>query len=795
MSNLIIVESPSKIKTIKKFFPSDYIISACVGHIRDLPRKEFAIDIENNFTPKYVINEEKIKIVNELKRLAKKVTNIYLAPDPDREGEAIAWHLFEILKSQTKANFYRISFNEITKSAVLNAIKQPTTININRVNAQQTRRLLDRIVGYKVSPLLWKRGEGTSAGRVQTVALKIIVDREEEINSFKPEEYWSIKADFNEKNAKKPFLMNLNKKNKKKLKISNEQEAKDIESELKVSSFKVSKRAITERKQNPQAPFITSSLQQVASSQLRISPQQTMRIAQQLYEGINVQGKGELGLISYMRTDSFAISKEAQENAREYIVDKYGNDYLASKKTVFKQKNTNIQAAHEAIRPTNVQNTPESIKSYLDDNQYKLYELIWKRFLASQMSQAKFNQETIEVDSQNTDNIYTFSLTMTKNTFLGHLKVYDYSIREKTPIELPSLKEKDECFLDKVHPKQHFTEPPPRYSEASLIKTLEDNGIGRPSTYASIINTIKFREYVDKEKGKLFPTDLGSKVYHYLIESLPKLFQIKFTASMEENLDNIEQGKQKWTNVLESFYNDFSHWCKEVEIKDSVAKEKVEEIINSFHTEIQWEEVKKIGKRTYDDKKIIQDFKQALDEGKNFSQKQWSYITKIFLHYRKQINNADELIKKYGFVVEQEIKGDIKGKDILIKALEIIQSLDIPVQGKFNIQSFCHSLQQQLEAGKPLTIKQEHTFFDIIKRNSKEIGDTYQELKEKFNLTENNDEINKYIALLSKATTWDEKNTFEKKFFESVKKQFQERNSLSIKQISILKKIYTKYNK
>jgi DNA topoisomerase-1 len=578
--NLLIVESPTKTKALKKFLGNEFVVEASVGHVKDLPKKNLGVDIKNDFTPDYEIIPGKKKILTKLKSEAKTAKVVYLAPDPDREGEAIAWHIAsEIKKNNSK--ILRASFNEITKQAVVEGVKQAGEIDMNKVNAQQARRILDRLVGYKISPLLWKTVyRGLSAGRVQSVALRIICEREEVIANFVPQEYWSITAIL-ETQDKKSFPAKLVKIDGKDFEIPTQKDAEKITSDLKDKKFVVAGVTKEERKRFPSPPYITSTLQQDAARRLYFSSQKTMKIAQELYEGVELGEQGSVGLITYMRTDSPRIAEVAKKSAKDFIEKNFGLDYIPSKPREYKSKKL-AQEAHEAIRPTYIDYAPDQIKEFLSKDQLRLYQLIWNRFIASQMAEAIFRVTTVEVEAQK----YLFRASSSELLFDGFLKVYqdlkEENGDEEGEFKLPSLKEKDLLNLLELIPKQHFTKPPPRFTEASLIKELEENGIGRPSTYAQIVSTIKQRKYVEMEYRKLIPTELGKTVNQILVKNFPDIFEVKFTANMEEELDKIEDGEEKWVDVLKDFYDPFQLNLEKVEndkgkIK-KLTQEKTEEV-------------------------------------------------------------------------------------------------------------------------------------------------------------------------------------------------------------------------
>lgn len=571
---LVIVESPAKVKTIKKFLGSNYEVMASNGHVRDLPKSQLGIDVEHDFEPKYITIRGKGDILAALRKSAKKADKVYLATDPDREGEAISWHLSNALKLDEK-KMRRITFNEITKTAVKASIKEARDINTDLVDAQQTRRMLDRMVGYEISPVLWaKVKRGLSAGRVQSVALRIIGDREEEINNFIPEEYWSLDAEFAVQGEKKPLTAKFYGSKNKKINIHSKAELDKILKELEGVSYQVAEVKKSERTKKAPLPFTTSTLQQEASKVLNFSTQKTMRLAQQLYEGVDIKGSGTTGIITYLRTDSTRISDEADTAARQYIASAYGNDYVATaeKKDDSKKK---IQDAHEAIRPTDISRTPLSLKESLSRDQYRLYQLIWKRFAASRMQQAKYETTSVKIRGGE----YYFTVTASKLKFDGFMAVYTQEDEEKTGSQLlvKSLDENTVLDLKGFKEQQHFTQPPAHYTEAALVKTLEELGIGRPSTYAPTITTIIARRYVAKENKNLYMTELGEVVNKIMKEAFPSIVDVHFTATMEELLDCVGDGKVQWKTVIRNFYPDLDEAVKkaqkeleQVKIEDEV---------------------------------------------------------------------------------------------------------------------------------------------------------------------------------------------------------------------------------
>ena len=575
---LVIVESPAKVKTIKKFLGSNYVVTASQGHVRDLPKSQLGIDVENDFEPKYITIRGKGDILANLRKEVKKADKIYLATDPDREGEAISWHLYVALKLEGK-KVYRISFNEITKNAVKASIKDAREINMNLDDAQQARRALDRMVGYKISPLLWaKVKRGLSAGRVQSVALRIIADREEEIDAFIPEEYWTLDATIHVEGEKKPLVASFYGKDKKKMTIHSKEEMDQIVREIEHEKFFVDEVKVSERLKKAPLPFTTSTLQQEASKVLNFATQKTMRIAQQLYEGVDIKGSGTIGIITYLRTDSTRISDEADAAAREYIREVYGENFVAEgeKKKASEKK---IQDAHEAIRPTDLSRTPASVKESLTRDQFRLYQLIWKRFAASRMQPAKFESTSVKIGA----GAYQFSVSTSKVVFEGFRIAYVESDEEKMASNLlvKGLDQDSVLTKEALEEKQHFTQPPAHYTEAALVKTLEELGIGRPSTYAPTISTIIARRYVSKENKNLYLTELGEVVNNMMKQSFPSIVDVNFTANMEGLLDMVEEGKVEWKSVIRNFYPDLDEAVKvaEKELESVKIEDEVTDVI------------------------------------------------------------------------------------------------------------------------------------------------------------------------------------------------------------------------
>ena len=574
--SLVIVESPAKARTIGKYLGPGFEVRASNGHVRDLPKSKLGVDIEHGFQPSYILIKGKAKILKDLKQSARQASTIYLAPDPDREGEAIAWHLAETLGNGSDDRIQRLAFYEITKRGILSALEAPRAIDMNKVHAQQARRVLDRLVGYQVSPFLWKTVRyGLSAGRVQSVALRLICEREEEVRAFVPREYWTIDADLATAKDER-FRARVQKKAGEKFSLENEAQAKAAAAELQKESFRVTGVRTQEKRRNPLPPFITSTLQQESFQRLRFSAQKTMVVAQQLYEGIEVGAEGATGLITYMRTDSTRTSPEALAEVRDFIQVTFGPEYLPPEARTFRSRETS-QDAHEAIRPTSVARTPASMKRHLEPDQHRLYELIWQRFVASQMNPALVLTTTADIAA----GPYLLRASGSRIKFDGFTRAYQSALIEETGPEaskLPALQEGDALKQLGILPEQHFTEPPPRYTEASLVKTLEEKGIGRPSTYATIVGTILTRDYVLRDRGKLTPTELGMTVWKLLARMFGDVFEVEFTAKMERELDRVETGKDAWDHVVANFYAPFRKDLTEADsqresLKASLAEE------------------------------------------------------------------------------------------------------------------------------------------------------------------------------------------------------------------------------
>ena len=583
---LVIVESPAKAKTVGRFLGKGYTVRASVGHVRDLLKSQLSVDVENNFTPKYRVPNEKKEVVKEIKKLAQKAEEIFLATDPDREGESISWHLLESAEIEPE-RAKRVVFHEITEPAIKEAFSHPRPINMDLVDAQQARRILDRLVGYSISPILWEKVRGRlSAGRVQSVALRLIVEREREIEEFVPVEYWSIHGEFKPEGLKSNFIAKLARIDDKDPELSNEETVKPILVDMETAAYSIAKVKRGERRRRPSAPFTTSTLQQEASRKLGFTARRTMALAQGLYEGQDVGNGGTTGLITYMRTDSTNVSQLAQQEAREYVTGKYGADFLPPEPPQYTKRSANAQEAHEAVRPTSVMRTPEQVKDFLEPAMFKLYRLIWQRFVASQMEAAVYDTLQVEVTGKTNEHEYLLRASGSAVKFMGFLVVYEEAKNEDVKseedeenVKIPAgIEEGQKQDLIRLIPEQHFTQPPPRYSEASLVQALEDDGIGRPSTYAPTISTIQARGYVVREEKRLMPTDIGIQVNDLMVQYFSDIVDYQFTARMEEDLDMISNGQAEWTEVIHEFYHPFAEDLKRAQAEMPVTKSEPEKI-------------------------------------------------------------------------------------------------------------------------------------------------------------------------------------------------------------------------
>ena len=798
MKKLVIVESPAKAKTINKYLGDDYIVKASMGHVRDLPPKKLGVDVDNAFAPEYVNTIGRAKVITELKAAAKKCDHVYLAPDPDREGEAIAWHLFELLKGIIpEENFSRVTYNEITKSAITEAFAHPGEMDMNRVNSQQARRVLDRLVGFKVSPLLWKQVKGgVSAGRVQSVALRLVCEREKEIQDFNPEEYWVLGANVRKQVAPvDPFSVKLAKINGEKAEVKGGEQAEKIRAELEASKLHVERVIEKTVQRKAYAPFITSTIQQAASSVCGFAPARTMRIAQGLYEN---------GLITYMRTDSFNIAKSAQEECASFVSAEYGAEYLPEKPNFYKSKG-GAQEAHEAIRPTEVSKTPQSV-SGLEKDEAKLYKLIWERFVASQMVPAKIARRTAEVETDG-ENTYMFRATASEVIFPGYMRASGIEAAADTKKEgedddaeakLPPLSEGENLDCLEWTGEQKFTKPPARYSEPSLIKALEENGVGRPSTYAQTLSTIEKREYVNKEKRQLIPTESGMRVNDFLVKSLDPLFNVKFTAEMEEKLDKVEEGSVDWTDMMKTFYDQFLEWLEGA--KDMAEPEETEGVLKALEQVAEWAEPVKRGRRTYDDKEIVQSVTEKFKEDGKITARQQQMIFGLACKYIEQMQQET--------VTELKLEKPEAPRTETGKKIALLEGLDFDEPRKvgkrtYDDGKFIESLKQQVQGGKRLSDRQVGALDTLLVKYSKQI-DNFEQVKEDLGLqvkdnSEAAGEISKLIELCKTIETWNPpvkrgKREFnDADFYESLSTQFDGKGTLSERQVAALKKMIGRY--
>ena len=857
-NKLVIVESPTKARTITRFLGGEMKVLASMGHIRDLPEGSLGVDVHNHFVPSYTLTRNGKKVVDELKRSAKVADEIYLATDPDREGEAISWHIQEVLKGVAgKKPFHRISFHEITRSAIQHAIEAPGKVDMQMVDAQQARRVLDRIVGYQVSPLLWKNvPNGTSAGRVQSVALRLICERQREIDAFTPTEYWTLDAEFATQDPAAVFtarLVQLDGRRlpfdaDKKALIADAAMANALAAELEASaSYRISQVNSKPKQQRAAPPFITSTLQQAAGSNLSMGAGQTMRIAQELYEGVDC-GDGAVGLITYMRTDAFDVAKEAQAAAREYIAEAYGKEYVPATPNFYRSK-ASSQGAHEAIRPTDVSRTPESIGKYLSSQQARLYRLIWNRFMASQMAPAQLLENSIDVEALGKlTHTYLFRASATSVLFPGFRRVYEFKDIESTKApegdedepkngQLPNLPEGTPCALRELGKAQSFTKPPPFYTEATLVKELELNGIGRPSTYATIVETIQDREYVKKEKGRLGPTPLGFSVNDYLVAKLPDLFQVGFTAEMEGKLDEVEEGKVEWTAMMEAFYSQFQKWTGGAAGAGAPGNERVLKFLNSFPPGVNWQAPVTKGRRTYDDKKFYDSLVEQAAGTKSLSDKQWQAILALAARYADQIPGLMDAAAETGITAEleplivkqreqaaAEANGTAPAKatlspeaEALVKALAKVKWEDPVTRGRrtYDDGKFYRSLARQATGGGALSLPQTAALKKLALRYQGQVAD-FAALSAMCALeapaaagegeapaaavsAEDKAKTVALLAMLDSVTEWAApqerrgRTYDDKKFYSSLKDQFARRQALSPKQFDALLSIARKY--
>ncbi len=816
--NLVIVESPAKAKKINQFLGKDYTVMASVGHVRDLPAKKLGVDVEKNFEPSYTATTRGKKILKELKAEAKKCENVYLAPDPDREGEAIAWHLFEALKKNVaEENFFRVTYNEITKPAILAAFEQPEKIDMDRVNAQQARRILDRLVGFQGSPVVRKQIRGAnSVGRVQTVALRLVVERENKITNFEPEAYFTVGAEVRKQEAPlDPFMVKLARINNEPIGIKDrkllpgavktQEQLEGIQNELNNSPLKVSDVVTKEVTRRARPPFITSTLQQSASGSLGYAPARTMGLAQKLYES---------GLITYMRTDSFNIAQSALAECRSFIGDSFGAEYLPEKPNFYKSKGA-AQEAHEAIRPTDASVQPGNEGVKLDIAEQKLYKLIWERFVASQMVPARIARRTVEIEA-GSENTYLFRATASDIIFPGYMKASGIEAAADKPKngegddseteKIPQVEKGENLDVLDWLTEQKETKPVARYSEASLIRALEENGVGRPSTYAAIMSKLDEREYVIKEKRSLVPTDLGKELVTLVLRTEEKLksdnkidlFEARFTADMEAKLDAVEEGKIEWTDMMEEFYPSLLEWIDHA--KETAEPAFVAKCFGALENVTEWAPAVKSGRRTYDDNKTFEDLKEKVGEGELLSKRQGEMLHKMCCKYIKQVPEA--LGKELELVEPEAVRGDTPRKIEILLGVKFEEPQKV---GKrtYDDKKFVTSLGDQVTMNKRLSERQVAYLDTLLTKYSEQL-ENFDALRVEFKLDEKKEveadpSTAPILAMMDHITEWAEptmrgKREFnDKTFFDSLSTQFKGRGALSDRQLAALKKMGARY--
>ncbi len=826
MKNLVIVESPAKAKTINKILGNDYVVRASMGHVRDLPERELGVDVERHFKPKYVAIKTREKVLKELKGLARDADTIFLAPDPDREGEAIAWHLREALADKkAEKTFVRVTYNEITAPAIRKAFAEPRELDQPKVDSQQARRILDRIVGYKVSPLLWRRIRGaSSAGRVQSVALRLVCEREREILNFKSEEYWILGARVRKLvDPRDPFAIVLAKINGEKAAIASAGQAEAIHRDLEGRPLRVA--AVIRREISRRAPpaFITSTLQQAASSRLGFTPKRTMQLAQKLYEGKDF-GDGPVGLITYMRTDSVALSPVAIQSVREFIATTFGREFVPEQPNFYRVK-ADAQAAHEAIRPTDVSKTPDHLSAHLDPDEFRLYRLIWERFVACQMAAARIAQRTAEIEAVPPGGnaaTYLFRATTSDVLFPGYMRVA--GIEEERKAERKKDEEEDEEPETKMPPldegegleklewtgDRKETQPPPRFSEASLVKALEENGVGRPSTYAATIATIMDRHYVEKDKRTLKPTRVGFEVNDFLVQHLPALFDIQFTARMEEQLDEIEAGKITWVRMLEDFYGPFRTWVETAKGPPADPGQ-VRGLLDMLGIVREWSAPTRRGKRTYSDEAFAVSVGEQMESGeKPISQRQVEALIKLAVRYREQIPEFPRRAAELG--IEQRVAEELRAaqppdENMREKIGRLIPvPFDPPREVRkrvYDDRKFFESLRAQVESGRRLSASQEHHLDRLLLKYGGHIAGFEQDAARwglQSDAAPADPHIAPMLALASGIREWKppvqrgKRAWDDREFAESLARQFEGKKTLSPRQVLALKKLLRRYS-
>ena len=822
--SLVIVESPAKAKTINKILGRDFVVRASMGHVRDLPEKKLGVNVDQNFEPEYVPIKGRQKVIAELLKEAKTAETIYLAPDPDREGEAIAWHLMHLLidKKIPADRFFRVTYNEITAPAIRHAFSNPGRIDQHRVDSQQARRILDRIVGYQVSPLLWRRIRGSkSAGRVQSVALRLVCERENEILKFKPDEFWVFGANVKKQvDPRDPFAIRLARVGGEKAELKNEAQVQALRGELEGRSLVV--QGITEREltRKAQPPYITSTLQQAGSRFFGFSPARSMSLAQHLYEGVDF-GDGPSGLITYMRTDSVSVSKEAQGAAREYVSRTYGAEYVPDKPNTYKSRG-GAQEAHEAIRPTDVTRRPEDLRSVLKPDEWKLYRMIWERFVASQMAPARIAQQSVDIEAVAAEAgrpEVLFRVSTSQVTFPGYMKVTGQEKKSGTNGDsengdeadnVPPLAKGERLDLIDWQQEQKFTQPPPRYTEASLVRAMEENGVGRPSTYAQILSTLQAREYVEKEKRALKPTELGEKVNEFLVGNLNNLFDVQFTANMEEALDEIERGHVEWRSMLGNFYGSFAQWVADSK-EPPAEKDLVQDLIATLKEVREWAPESKRGKKTYSDMAFVASVQEQFEKGdKAVSMRQVEALVKMLGRYKDQIGDVHALVERAGLQALYRSAAAPKEppRETTHQKLELLDAVKFDEPRKvgakvYDDQKFCHSLRDQVVSGRRLSENQLRYLDRLVVKYSEQIPE-FEKRSETLGLTaeeqEADHESGPIIELMDQIKEWapavqrGKREWDDRKFFDSLKQQFGARKSLSPRQRASLKKMCGRYH-
>lgn len=817
VKHLVIVESPAKAKTINKFLGKDFLVKASMGHVRDLPKSKLGVDPENNFEPQYVNSRDKSKVIKELKDAARKCDDIILAPDPDREGEAIAWHLKELLFPLMKEDslFSRVTYNQITKAAIQKAFAAPTELDLHKVDAQQARRVLDRLVGYQVSPLLWRRIRGgSSAGRVQTVALRLVCEREKEILKFVPETYWIFGAQVKKQvDPKDPFEIRLVKVDGEKGEVRDEKLAEDIRLDLNQCTLNVSSIGTKNQKRRSKAPFITSTLQQAASSAFGFQPNRTMSIAQKLYEGVDLKdGQGTSGLITYMRTDSVHLAPESIQQARDFISQRFGTDYVPEKPNYYSSKG-GAQEAHEAIRPTDLTLKPEDLKHVLDDQELKLYSLIWKRTLASQMAPAELKLLTVEFATDSSKHEYLFRAGTSEVVFPGFMAVWGKGLEEDDPEDpegkLPPLSEGETIDLVEWIADEKQTQPPNRFSEASLIKALEENGVGRPSTYASIVSTLYSREYVDRESRSVRPTRAGMEVHDFLVGRLPHLFEVDFTARMEEQLDEIEEGKVAWTEMMKDFHGRLQTWIEEAKYAN-MDTEELKTLLDLCDEIPEYNPPVKRGKKTYSDETFVQEMREAIEGGEPITDRQQDNLKKVVARYFKVIpglteEKAEEL--ELTELIAKEAEANQPPREETLKKFDILDQVDFEPPRKvgkktYDDKEFLGSLREQVEGKRRLSENQIRYLDRLVTKYAAQIPD-FETIAPTLGIdstVEEDNESGPLIELLAHVNTFNEptkrgrKTWDDAEFAQSLTQQFEARKSLSPRQRGALKTMLGRYH-